>query len=150
MIIAGNSQPKSHIMHCPKNYLWFSYWSMRCKTRMGYILKENKIGFKYIVSRNDIQLQTVHKRIFKTRINLANQDILHRHSVHGFMFLWFIERNQRLKYGTVSAKYIHKLRGCPIWNPPSWCSSAYSDHRLWWIQRWTRWNLSLATSSRDK
>ena len=30
MIVVINSQSKSHITHCPANYLWFDSWNMEC------------------------------------------------------------------------------------------------------------------------
>ena len=30
MIVVINSQSKSHITHCPTNYLWFDSWNMEC------------------------------------------------------------------------------------------------------------------------
>ena len=106
MIIAINSQPKSHITHCPTNSLWFIHWSIGCDTRIGYIIKRS--DFKYIVSINDIQIQTGYTIICKTRSKLTNLEVLHGPSVHGCVFLCFIERKLRLKCEPTSDKDINK------------------------------------------
>ena len=42
MVIAVGTQTNSFVTTCPTNYIWFTRWSLGCKTRMGFILKQNK------------------------------------------------------------------------------------------------------------
>ena len=126
MIIASNWQSKAHITHRHTNSIWFSPWIMGWKTRMRYILKQNKsilnLLFLVMISsfRRDI-------KNCNTRRSLKKQEVLHGPIVHGCMFLWLIKIKLRLKCGPTFSKEIHNWMGCPIWNPPSWCSSTYSD-----------------------
>jgi len=40
---AVGGSPKTYLTQCPTNSLWFARWSLGCETRMGFILKQNKV-----------------------------------------------------------------------------------------------------------
>ena len=55
-----------------------------------------KKAISNIFSRNDTQLHTVHKRIFITRRDLSNQEVMHGPSIHGCMFLCSLRGSEGL------------------------------------------------------
>ena len=71
-LFASISKSKAHITHCHKNYIWFSCWIMGWKTRMRYILKQNKsilnLLFLVMISsfRRDIKI-VIQEEVWKNK-----------------------------------------------------------------------------------